>query len=59
MNSNYIIIDNKKNEIIFSEKLEYLLNENNYNDVTYSITCINKYDLINELKNIIKELENN
>lgn len=59
MNSNYIIIDNKKNEIIFSEKLEYLLNENKYNDITYSIACINKYDLIDELKNIIKELENN
>ena len=58
MNSNYIIIDNEKNEIIFSEKLEYLLNENKYDEVTYSIGCINKNDLINELKNIIKELEN-
>lgn len=52
----YLVVDLIQNVIISTHDLT-TITEDKFDRYGSSISCIDKYDLINELKNIIKEME--
>ena len=53
--NNFLIVDFENNDILFLNKIKMNFKENE--KYTSSISCIDKEDLIEELKQIIKDLE--
>lgn len=52
----YIVIDLQDNMIISTHDLT-TITEDKFDRFGGSVACIDKYDLIEEIKNVVKELE--